>query len=135
MKKIDAFAPVHPGEVLLEEYLKPLGISQNKLALGMRVSPQRINDIINGKRSVTAETAIRLAKAIGTTPEFWLSLQNEYDLQITESAIGSQIENEVTPTVRIPLYPFAYGAAIACIPVCLVYLYQLLISIVKLVKR
>jgi antitoxin HigA-1 len=95
MKKIDAFAPIHPGEVLLEEYLKPLGISQNKLALAMRVSPQRINEIINGKRSMTAETAIRLAKAIGTTPEFWLSLQDEYDLQVTKSNIGSQIDNEV----------------------------------------
>jgi len=95
MKEIDAFAPIHPGEVLLEEYLKPLGISQNRLALAMRVSPQRINEIINGKRSITAETAIRLAKAIGTTPEFWLSLQAGYDLQITESNIGLQIENEV----------------------------------------
>jgi len=95
MKELDVFAPVHPGEVLLEEYLKPLGISQNKLALGMRVPPQRINEIINGKRSITAETAIRLAMAIGTTPEFWLSLQDEYDLQITESNIGSQIKNEV----------------------------------------
>ncbi len=95
MKELDEFAPVHPGEVLLEEYLKPLGISQNKLALGMRVPPQRINEIINGKRSITAETAIRLAMAIGTTPEFWLSLQDEYDLQITESNIGSQIKNEV----------------------------------------
>lgn len=95
MKEIDAFAPIHPGEVLHEEYLKPLGISQSKLALAMRVSPQRINEIINGKRSITAETAIRLAKAIGTTPEFWLSLQDGYDLQITESNIGSQIENEV----------------------------------------
>jgi addiction module HigA family antidote len=95
MKEIDAFSPIHPGEVLLEEYLKPLGISQNKLALAMRVSPQRINEIINEKRSITAETAIRLAKAIGTTPEFWLSLQDGYDLQVIKSNIGSQIDSEV----------------------------------------
>lgn len=95
MQDIDAFAPIHPGEVLLEEYLKPLGISQNKLALGMRVAPQRINEIINGKRSTTVETALRLGRAIGTTPEFWLSLQNQYDLQIAESNIGLQIENDV----------------------------------------
>ncbi len=97
MKKIKPFAPLHPGEVLLEEYLKPLGVSQHKLALSMRVHAQRINEIVRGKRSITPETAIRLARVIGTTPEFWLSLQADYDLQIIESNIGSQIEAEVTP--------------------------------------
>lgn len=97
MKKIKPFAPLHPGEVLLEEYLKPLGISQHKLALSMRVHAQRVNEIVHGKRSITPETAIRLARVIGTTPEFWLSLQADYDLQIIESNIGSQIEDEVTP--------------------------------------
>ena len=89
MKENDVFAPVHPGEVLLEEYLKPLGISQNKLALSMRVPSQRINEIVSGRRSISAETAIRLARAIGTTPEFWLSLQDTCDLQMTEMRIGS----------------------------------------------
>lgn len=97
MKRKQPFAPFHPGEVLLEEYLKPLGISQHKLALNMRVHAQRINEIVHGKRSITPETAIRLAKVIGTTPEFWLSLQADYDLQIIESNIGSQIDAEVTP--------------------------------------
>ncbi len=95
MKESDAFSPVHPGEVLLEEYLKPLGLSQLKLALGMHVPPQRINEIINGKRTITAETAIRLAKAIGTTPEFWLSLQDEYDLRVIEATLGEKIADEV----------------------------------------
>ena len=97
MKRKQPFAPFHPGKVLLEEYLKPLGVSQHKLALNMRVHAQRINEIVHGKRSITPETAIRLAKVIGTTPEFWLSLQTDYDLQIIESNIGSQIDAEVTP--------------------------------------
>ncbi len=95
MKETNYYAPVHPGEVLLEEYLEPLGISQSRLALGMRVPPQRINEIISGKRGITAETAFRLAKAIGTTPEFWLSLQDEYDLRIIEADKGQQIDSEV----------------------------------------
>lgn len=89
--------PLHPGEVLQEEYLKPLGISQNKLALSMRVPAQRISEIINGKRAVTADTAIRLAKVIGTTAEFWLSLQMDYDLQLTMREEGEQIDREVMP--------------------------------------
>ena len=92
-----SFEPLQPGEVLLEEYLKPLGISQNRLALSMRVPAQRISEIINGKRSITADTAIRLAKVIGTTPEFWLSLQMDYDLQKTKNKFGTQIDNEVLP--------------------------------------
>ncbi len=95
MNDAEVFGPVHPGEILLEEYLKPLGISQLKLALGMRVPPQRISEIVSGKRSITAETAIRLAKAIGTTPEFWLSLQNEYDLRNIEATVGEKIADEV----------------------------------------
>ena len=97
MSEKNPFEPIHPGEVLLEEYLKPLVISQNKLALNMRVAPQRINEIVNCKRSITANTAIRLAKVIGTTPEFWLSLQADYDLQIVEEEMGAQIEKEVMP--------------------------------------
>ena len=101
MKETNAFTSLHPGEVLLEEYLKPLGISQNKLALNMRGSPQRVNEIVNGKRSITPETAIRLARVIGTTPAFWLSMQADYDLQIVETNIGSQIEKEVTPIYTV----------------------------------
>jgi len=76
------FGPLHPGEVLLEEYLKPEGISQNALALRMRVPAQRISEIVQGNRSITADTAIRLAKVIGTTPEFWLGLQMDFDLEM-----------------------------------------------------
>lgn len=91
------FEPLHPGEVLSEEYLKPIGVSQNRLALSMRIPAQRINEIINGKRAITADTAIRLAKVIGTTPEFWLSLQMDYDLQTTIRKEGKRIEREVEP--------------------------------------
>jgi len=87
--------PLHPGEVLMEEYLKPLGVSQNKLALHMRVPAQRISEIIKGKRAITADTAVRLAKVIGTTPEFWLSLQMDYDLQMTMRSEGERINQEV----------------------------------------
>ncbi|RJQ41971.1 MAG: addiction module antidote protein, HigA family [Anaerolineaceae bacterium] len=97
MKESSAFVPLHPGEVLLEEYLKPLGLSQTQLALNMRVPAQRINEIVNGKRAITPETAVRLALVIGTTPEFWLSLQDDYDLQVIKADRGSQIEKEVVP--------------------------------------
>ncbi len=71
---------IHPGEVLLEEFLKPLGISQNRLARAMDVPPRRINEIVHGKRSITADTALRLAAALGTSEKFWLGLQADYDL-------------------------------------------------------
>jgi antitoxin HigA-1 len=77
------FPPLHPGEVLLEEFLKPLGISQNKLALNMHVASQKINEIVRGKRSITADTALRLSIALNTSPEFWLGLQNDFDLEST----------------------------------------------------
>ena len=88
MNKRD-FEPLHPGEVLLEEYLKPKGVSRNALALSMRVPAQRIGEIVQGRRAISADTAIRLAKVIGTTPQFWLSLQMEYDLQIAQQRIES----------------------------------------------
>ena len=71
---------IHPGEVLLEEFLKPLGISQNRLARAMDVPPRRINEIVHGKRAITADTALRLAAALGTSEKFWLGLQADYDL-------------------------------------------------------
>ena len=94
------FHPLHPGEVLMEDYLVPAGISQTRLALNMRVSPQKINDIVNGKRAITADTALRLGLATGTTPEFWLSLQMDYDLQKVEMNEGSRIEREVLPLLE-----------------------------------
>lgn len=91
------FPPLHPGEVLLEEFIKPLGISQHHLALHMRVSPQKINDIVHGKRGITADTALRLAIVLGTTPEFWMGLQSDYDLETAADALGSRLQQEVTP--------------------------------------
>ena len=74
------FSPLHPGTVLLEEFIKPLGLSQHQLAIRMRVSPQKINDIVRGKRGITPETAWLLAQALNTTPEFWVNLQAAHDL-------------------------------------------------------
>jgi len=92
-------SPIHPGEILLEEFLKPLGISQNALARALRVPPDRINAIVQGKRSITADTALRLARAFGTTPQFWLNLQTRYDLEIARERMEGQIEREVLPLV------------------------------------
>jgi addiction module HigA family antidote len=89
------FAPLHPGEVLLEEFLLPLNISQHRLALAMRASPQKINDIVRGKRSITADTALRLAAALGTTAQFWLGLQCDYDLECAKDQFGIRIDREV----------------------------------------
>jgi addiction module HigA family antidote len=83
---------VHPGEVLLEEFLTPLGISQNALARAAGVPPRRINEIVLGKRGVTADTAVRLAAALGTSERFWLGLQADYDLEEDHRTLGAQVE-------------------------------------------
>lgn len=88
-------APVHPGEVLLEEFLKPLGLSQNRLALNICVPPRRINEIVLGKRRITAETALRLARYFDTTPQFWLGLQADYDLDVAQDELGDRLDREV----------------------------------------
>jgi len=87
--------PVHPGEVLWEEFLKPMGLSQNRLALNIGVPPRRINEIVLGKRGITADTALRLAKFFGTSAEFWLGLQSQYDLDVTAEELGKRLEQEV----------------------------------------
>ena len=87
--------PVHPGEVLLEEFLKPLNLSQNRLALDIGVPARRINEIVLRKRSVSADTALRLSQYFGTSPQFWLGLQTEYDLDVAADKIGSRIKREV----------------------------------------
>jgi addiction module HigA family antidote len=90
--------PVHPGEVIIEEFLKPLGVSQAKLALQMRVPQQRINEIVNGKRAVSADTALRLSIVFeGTTPEFWMSLQCKYDIRMAKRKNGERIAREAIP--------------------------------------
>jgi antitoxin HigA-1 len=95
MNTSDRLQPVHPGEVLLEEFLKPMGLSQNQLALAIRVPARRINEIVHGKRRVTADTALRLARYFGMSAEFWLGLQMDYDLDVATEEIGDRIEREV----------------------------------------
>jgi addiction module HigA family antidote len=93
MKKI--LHPIHPGEVLLEEFLKPMNLSQNRLAVNIGVPARRINEIVLGKRSITADTALRLAKYFGTSAEFWRALQAHYDLDMTAESLGDLLEKEV----------------------------------------
>ena len=88
--------PVHPGEILLEEFLKPMGISQNKLARAISVAPRRINEIVLEKRSISADTALRLAQYFGTSAKFWMGLQSDYDLDITKDKVGQRIQKEVS---------------------------------------
>lgn len=90
-----AFEPVHPGEILLEEFLKPLGISQYRLAKGIGVPPRRINEIVHGKRAVTADTALRLSRFFGMSDRFWLNLQMRFELESEKDRLGSVLESEV----------------------------------------
>ncbi|VAW30058.1 Antitoxin HigA [hydrothermal vent metagenome] len=87
--------PIHPGEVLLEEFLKPMGLSQNRLALDIRVPARRINEIVHGKRRITADTALRLSRFFGTSPQFWLGLQMDFDLDIATDELADRLEKEV----------------------------------------
>lgn len=87
--------PLHPGEVLLEEFLLPLGISQNQLGRDLGVSPRRINEIIHGRRAVTADTALRLSRYFRNSPQFWLGLQMDYDLDVAEDEAAARINREV----------------------------------------
>lgn len=92
----DKLKPIHPGEVLLEEFLQPMNLSQNKLALAIRVPARRINEIVQGKRRITADTALRLARYFNMSPRFWLGLQMDYDLDLAEDEIGEKLQQEVT---------------------------------------
>ena len=87
--------PVHPGEILLEEFLKPMNLSQNQMALALDVPPRRINEIIHGKRRITADTALRLARFFDMSPRFWLGLQMDYDLDVVEDQIGEKLSREI----------------------------------------
>ena len=91
--------PVHPGEVLLEDFLKPMGISQYRLAKDIGVLPRRINEIVQGKRAITADTALRLARYFGTSVEVWMGLQADYDVEKVREALGTRLEEEVRPHV------------------------------------
>ncbi len=103
--------PVHPGEVLLEEFLKPMGLSQNRLALDISVPPRRINEIVLGKRSITADTALRLARYFGNSPQFWLGLQRDYDLDIAAETLGERLEREVRVSVMAQEKSIPYGTS------------------------
>ena len=94
MKK-DKIPPIHPGEILFEEFLKPMGLSQNRLALEIKVPPRRINEIVLGKRKITPDTALRLAKYFNMSPEFWLGLQMDYELNIAMDQLHDKISKEV----------------------------------------
>lgn len=89
--------PVHPGEILLEEFLKPMGITQYRLAKSMGVPQRRIGEIVAGKRSITADTALRLARFFGTDAESWMNLQTHYDLAVAEERLSGRLEKEVSP--------------------------------------
>ena len=92
--------PVHPGEILNEEFLKPLGLSMNQLALALRVPSNRINAIVAGERGITADTALRLGRYFGTSPQFWINLQARYDLESAKDKMADRIDREVRPRER-----------------------------------
>ena len=94
-------APVHPGEILLEEFLQEMGISQYRLAKDIRVHPRRINEIVHGKRAISADTALRLARYFGTTERFWLNLQTHYDLEVEKDRLGDRLKKEVAVLARV----------------------------------
>ncbi|MEO9254951.1 MAG: HigA family addiction module antitoxin [Tepidiformaceae bacterium] len=96
----ELLAPVSPGEVLLEEFLKPLGLSQYRLARDVSVPPRRINEIVHGTRTLTADTALRLGRYFGTSPQFWLNLQALHDLEIERARLGERLETEVVVLKR-----------------------------------
>lgn len=94
---IEKLNPIHPGEVLLEEFIKPMNLSQNRLAIEIGVDARRVNEIVLGGRSITADTALRLARYFGVSPQFWLGLQAEYDLDVAMDKLGNRLEREVRP--------------------------------------
>ena len=89
--------PIHPGETLREDFLKPLGMTANRLAIQLFVPVTRVNDIVRGKRAITADTALRLARYFGTTPQFWMNLQANYDLELAADDRGSEIAGRIRP--------------------------------------
>ena len=90
-------APVHPGELLQREFLEPMGLNQNRLALALRVPARRINEIVLGKRGISADTALRLSRYFKMSPQFWLGLQMDYELDMAEDILEGRLEKEITP--------------------------------------
>ena len=93
----EKLAPVHPGEIIMEEFLKPMNLSQNRLALSMGVPARRINEIVLGKRGITADTALRLARYFGMSPQFWMGIQMDYALDVAVDKLSDRLEHEVRP--------------------------------------
>jgi addiction module HigA family antidote len=93
----EKLAPIHPGEILQEDFLKPLGITQYRLAKDISVPPIRINEIVHGKRAVSADTALRLSKYFGTSERFWMNVQVKYDLEVEKDSLGDRLDQEVHP--------------------------------------
>ena len=87
--------PIHPGEILMEEFIEPMGLSQYRLAKDISVPPRRINEIVHGKRGITADTALRLGRFFGMSPQFWLNLQTRYDLEVAEDLLEDRLDYEV----------------------------------------
>jgi len=96
-RKRELLSPVHPGEILLLEFLEPMALSQYALARSIGVPPRRINEIVLGKRAVSADTALRLGRYFGMEPQFWLNLQSRYDLDVAKDQLGVRLEREVKP--------------------------------------
>jgi antitoxin HigA-1 len=92
MSNDEIMGPVHPGEILMEEYLKPLGVTQHKLAVSVGVPPRRINEIVHGKRRITPDTALRLARYLGTSERFWLNLQDRYDIETERDRLADELD-------------------------------------------
>jgi antitoxin HigA-1 len=97
MPRSSKLPPIHPGEILLEEFLKPMAMSMNRLATQLQVPANRITQIVEGRRSITGETALRLARYFGTSAEFWLGMQKDYDLQVARDEFETAVEREVRP--------------------------------------
>ena len=96
-RKTKIIAPVHPGETLQEDFMRPLGLSANRLAIELQVPVTRINDIVRGRRAISADTALRLARYFGTTPQFWMNLQANYDLEVAQDERGDEIADRIRP--------------------------------------
>ena len=102
-RKSQKLPPIHPGEILREDYMRPLGISMNQLGLALRVPVTRISEIVHERRAITADTAIRLGRYFKTTPRFWLNLQTAYDLEVAADRTQAQVETEVQPAALAPI--------------------------------
>jgi len=110
MSNKDFFDPITPGEILREDFMEPMGISMNQLSRDIAVPPNRISEIVNGKRSITADTALRLERYFGIEAQFWLNLQSEYDLRVMKRKFGPDIDQRFFQVTKIPVQSIPAGA-------------------------